>query len=102
VAQASRWTLRPAADADLSDIWQRSAERWGVGQAERYIDGLFAVFDLLAEYPELARERPDFVPPVRVHPVGSHLVIYRVEDLTVEIIRVLHARQNLTAYLQES
>jgi toxin ParE1/3/4 len=102
VAHPSRWTLRPAADADLSDIWQRSATQWGVAQAERYIDGLFAVFDVLAEYPELARERPDFVPPVRVHLAGSHLVIYRVEDLTVDIIRVLHARQNLTAYLQES
>jgi toxin ParE1/3/4 len=102
VAQASRWTLRPAADADLSDIWQRSATQWGVAQAERYIDGLFAVFDLLTEYPELARERSDFVPPVRVHPAGSHLVIYRVEERTVDIIRVLHARQNLTIYLQET
>ena len=74
---------------------------WGSDQADRYADGLFAVFDLLAEFPELAREREEFLPPVRIHPSGSHLVIYRLEGQGVEIIRILHAHQNLTAYLQE-
>jgi toxin ParE1/3/4 len=62
---------------------------------------MFAVFDLLAEFPEMARERGEFRPPVRIHPSGSHLVIYRTEGQVIEIIRVLHAHQNLTAYLQE-
>jgi toxin ParE1/3/4 len=101
MTRTSGWSLRPAAETDLSNIWQASAAQWGIGQADSYIDGLFAVFDLLAEYPELARERTAFSPPVRVHPAGSHLVIYRLEDQTVEIIRVLHSRQNLAAYLQD-
>lgn len=74
---------------------------WGADQADRYADGLFAVFDLLAEFSELAREREAFSPPVRIHPSGSHIVIYRLENQGVEIIRILHAHQNLTAYLQE-
>ncbi len=97
----SRWVIRPAAEADLSDIWRHGAATWGVEQAERYADGLFAVFDLLAEFPELSRERGEFRPPVRIHPSGSHLVIYRPEGQGVEIIRILHAHQNLMAYLQE-
>lgn len=97
----SGWVLRPAAEADLSDIWRQGVATWGVEQAERYADGLFAVFDLLAEFPEMARERGEFSPPVRVHPSGSHLVIYRLEGQGIEIIRVLHAHQNLTVYLQE-
>jgi toxin ParE1/3/4 len=98
---SSGWVLWPAAEADLSEIWLDGAERWGVEQADRYADGLFAVFDLLAEFPEMAREREEFSPPVRIHSSGSHLVIYRLEGQGVEIIRVLHAHQNLTAYLQE-
>ena len=97
----SGWVLRPAAEADLSEIWRQGAANWGVEQAERYSDGLFAAFDLLAEFPEMARERSEFRPPVRFHPNGSHLVIYRSEGQGIEIIRVLHAHQNLTAYLQE-
>ena len=98
---SSRWAIRPAAQSDLSQIWHYGADTWGVEQAERYADGLFAVFDLLAEFPEMARERAEFVPPVRIHPSGAHLVIYRREGEGIEILRIMHARQNLTAYLLE-
>ena len=99
--KSSGWVLRPVAEADLSAIWLQGAARWGVDQAERYADGLFAVFDLLAEFPEMARERREFTPPVRIHPSGSHLVIYQLEGQGIEIIRILHSHQNLTAYLQD-
>lgn len=99
--ESSGWVLRPAAEADLSGIWLQGSASWGDEQAERYADGLFAVFDLLAEFPEMARERGEFRPPVRIHPSGSHLVIYRSEGQGIEIIRILHAHQNLMAYLQE-
>lgn len=99
--QGSNWTIRPAAEVDLAEIWIHGAANWGIDQAERYSDGIFALFDLLAAYPEMAREREDFTPPVRIHPSGSHLVIYRREGQGVEIIRILHAHQNLMAYLND-
>ena len=99
--QSSGWVIRPAAEADLTVIWLHGAATWGVEQAERYSDSLFAVFDLLADFPELARERAEFMPPVRIHPSGSHLVIYRSEGQGIEIIRVLHVHQNLMAFLQD-
>jgi toxin ParE1/3/4 len=95
------WVIRPAAQADLSEIWRHGVATWGVEQADRYVDGLFAIFDLLADFPELARDRTEFLPPVRIHSSGAHLVIYRLEGQGVQIIRILHARQNLTAYLLE-
>jgi len=93
--------LRPAARADLAGIWTDGASRWGVDQADRYTDALFALFNLLAAFPEMARERTEFYPPVRIHPSDAHLVIYRREGQGIEIIRVLHARQDLTAHLLE-
>ena len=95
----SRWVIRPTAETDLSDIWHYGADTWGIEQADRYADGLFALFNLLADFPEMARERIEFTPPVRIHPSGVHLVIYRVEGEGIEIIRILHAHLNLTAYL---
>jgi toxin ParE1/3/4 len=99
--ERSGWVLRPAAGDDLSNIWLEGAASWGVEQAERYADGLFALFDLLVEFPEIARERTEFSPPVRIHPSGAHLVIYRQVEQGIEIIRVLHGHQNLTAYLSD-
>ena len=99
--ESSRWVIRPAAETDLSEIWRHGASSWGIGQADRYADSLFALFDLLADFPEVARERREFTPAVRIHPSGAHLVIYRADGQGVEIIRILHAHQNLTAYLLE-
>jgi toxin ParE1/3/4 len=98
----SRWTLRTAAEIDLSDIWHYSADTWGIAQADRYSDTLFAVFDLLAEFPEMARERSELSPPVRIHPSGKHLVIYLWAGNGIEIIRVLHAHQNLQDFISEA
>lgn len=95
------WVLRPAAEADLSGIWLEGASRWGVEQAEHYTDGLFALFDLLVEFPEIARERAEFSPPVRIHTSGAHLVIYRRERQGIEIVRILHGHQSLSAYLSD-
>jgi len=99
--ESSGWVIRPAAETDLSDIWHQGADMWGIEQADHYADGLFALFDLLADFPEMARERGEFTPPVRIHPSGVHLVIYRTDGQGVEIVRILHAQQNLTAYLLE-
>ena len=55
--ESSRWVIRPAAVTDLSEIWRYGASNWGIGQADRYADSLFALFDLLADFPEMARER---------------------------------------------
>jgi len=35
------------------------------------------------------------------HPIEAHLVIYRTTADGIEIIRILHAHQNLSAYLQD-
>ena len=86
--------LTPRAEADLEDIWHYGAAEWSPEQADRYIDGLVAVFDLLRSMPRIARERTEFTPPVRIHPTGSHLVIYRIAAPHLEILRVVGGRQN--------
>ena len=60
-----------------------------------------ATFRLLRQFPELARERDEIVPPVRVHPHRAHLIVYRVGEDAVEVIRVLHSRQDWQALLQD-
>lgn len=101
MASPDRWSLHPAAQDDLAAVWCHGAARWGPDRADRYADGLFTLFDLLADFPEMARERPEFSPPVRIHPIEAHLVIYRVAAPGIEIIRVLHGHQALTAFLHD-
>lgn len=94
--------LSPAAEQDLSDIWDYSAETWSTDQADEYLRGLEALLGLLSERPNIARERQEFDPPVRVHQYRSHLVIFEASDDRLHLIRVMHARQHWQAYLTES
>lgn len=86
--------LSPKAESDLEDIWQHTASEWSAVQADRYIDGLVDVFELLLTMPHMARERTEFVPPIRIHPTGVHLVIYRVDGDRLDVLRVLGGRQD--------
>ncbi|WP_454277218.1 type II toxin-antitoxin system RelE/ParE family toxin [Roseovarius sp. MBR-154] len=74
---------------------------WSVGQAETYIRAIASDVSLLLQHPEIARERLEIRPPVRVSRSGSHLILYRIEASWLELLLIVHARQNWTAYLNE-
>ncbi|SFP92397.1 type II toxin-antitoxin system RelE/ParE family toxin [Tranquillimonas alkanivorans] len=93
--------LTPLAEDDLAEIWSYSAETWSDEQADGYIDGLFDTMTLLAGRPQMARERTEFDPPVRIHPSRRHLIVYLAERDGILVVRVLGARQDWAAILQD-
>ena len=48
----------------------------------------------------MARERPEFSPPVRIHVCREHLIVYRVEDERILIIRILGGMSDWQAVLR--
>jgi len=93
--------LSPAAQIDLDGIWTYTAETWSPDRADAYLRGLGAKLDALCSHPEIARERHEIDPPVRLHPYRAHLIIYRIEDDHLAIIRVVHKRQHWQALLND-
>jgi len=90
--------LSRLAEQDLIELFLDGAERFGVLQAEVYHDLLTHTFEFLAENPKAARLREEIDPPVRIHPVQSHLVIYRVDgDGELFVIRVRHGHEDWVA-----
>lgn len=94
------YKLTPAAESDLELIWGYTAERWGINQANRYVDDLAAAFDLLAESPALARLREEFAPSVRIHPHAHHLIVFIEAEGGIVIVRVLHESMDVDAQLE--
>ncbi|WP_225765772.1 type II toxin-antitoxin system RelE/ParE family toxin [Inquilinus sp. Marseille-Q2685] len=99
-SEADRYRLTPAALTDLDDIWRYSAETWSAAQADRYLDELVRVFEMIASVPTLAREHREFNPPVRIHAYQSHLIIYTHAGDHVAILRLLGGRQDWLAILK--
>jgi len=83
-----------AAD-DLIHVYVEGVRLFGVAQAEKYYTELEERFELLAFNPHMARERQELIPPVRINPFISHVIVYQIEDDDdVLIIRVRHGRED--------
>ncbi|MBO6561105.1 MAG: type II toxin-antitoxin system RelE/ParE family toxin [Nisaea sp.] len=95
----THYRLTPRARADLEEIWLYSEETWSAEKADDYIDALTEGFEALLRVPEMARERTELRPPVRIHPLGGHLIVYRILEDHIEIVRLLGGRQNWVAIL---
>jgi toxin ParE1/3/4 len=102
VAGEARLVLTPTAEQDLTEIWTCSARQWSQAQADIYLTGLFDAFDLLRRFPELARPRAEFRPPVRIHRHAGHLILYLYDEAVVTIVRVRSVRENWRAALDEA
>jgi toxin ParE1/3/4 len=89
-----RVTIKPKAVADLDGIYRFGVETWGRERANDYIEKIDSLFGLLAEGPEIARERSELIPPVRLHPYKSHLIIFRADAITLDVLRVVHGRSD--------
>ena len=92
--------LSPAAKADLKDIYQCGLRQWRQAQSERYLENLKGQLWLVSEQPLIGIERPDLMPTMRSLPIESHVLFYRVSARQVEILRVLHGRQDPGRHLK--
>jgi toxin ParE1/3/4 len=87
--------LSLAAEDDVIGIAEQGIRLFGSIQARQYHDELFAIFETIAAFPRIARERMELSPPMRIHPFKAHLVVYRVEESgDILIVRVRHAHED--------
>jgi len=86
--------LSPRSLDDLKDSYKYGVLNWGEAQASDYLDTLKASFWKLTEQPKMGVEREALLPNMRSFPVEHHIVFYRLQSEHIEIVRVLHARQD--------
>lgn len=91
--------IAPAAKHDLEGIYQYGLQQWGQDQSESYLAAIKNQLWLLTEQPLIGVERSELLPHIRSFPIQSHILFYRVAARQVEIIRVLHGRQDPLRYL---
>ena len=92
--------IAPAAKNDLKEIYQYGLRQWGQSQSESYLSTIKKQFWLLTQQPLMGTERNELLPEARSLPIESHTLFYRVTANTVEIIRVLHGRQDPQRHLK--
>lgn len=95
----SRYRLTPAAQRDLSSIWDYTEERWDALQAETYAIEIQAAIERIADRPDRGRPCDEVRTGYRRYAVGSHLVFYVDTGSGIDVIRILHQRMDPTRHL---
>ena len=88
----------PSARGDLRAIWFYSYENWGRDQADAYTDAIEAACQALARS-RTAGRRVSGRDSYRKLIVRSHVLYVREYPDRIEVIRILHVRQDPDTHL---
>jgi toxin ParE1/3/4 len=93
-AHRRRIVLTDQAKADLRDILNFTARRWGKAQRSAYRQLIRNTITTLQSSPSLGRSRDHLSVGLRSYPAGSHLLYFLVADDVLVVVRILHSRQD--------
>jgi toxin ParE1/3/4 len=93
---APKIQFRPQVQTDLDAIWDFIAVD-NITAADRLLDRIGTVIDMLAHNPLAGRERPELVPSLRSFPVGNYMIFYLPLDGGVDVVRILSGYLDIEA-----
>jgi toxin ParE1/3/4 len=83
------------AEDDLLSIWRYGADEWSPSAADDHLYAISLACGQLLENPELGRARDELFHGLRSILVDPHTVFYRATMTAVEVVRVLHQREEI-------
>jgi len=88
----AEFVLSDDAALDLQHIYSQGRERFGEGQADKYLGELFDLFELLASQPNMGTIFDVQGAAFRRHPHKAHVLIFEplAGDQGVKILRIFY------------
>jgi toxin ParE1/3/4 len=84
---------------DLDDIYQYGIDTFGIRQAELYENEIWKLVEnLSSNWPFFSecRHLPTKSKMYRWIILESHLIIYRITDKEIQVLRIVHSRRSIT------
>lgn len=91
-----------AAISDLRSIRAYTLETWGPDQEQIYLDSLWAKFDEILASAGKWRVRNDLFPRCQIAAQGRHVILFRVQGTTLQIVRILHSSMDFPRQFPKS
>lgn len=93
------YVLSEEAAADIDEIFEFGAYKFGNAQAIKYLIDLEELFEKLCDNPDIGRERNDIKRGLFSLPYISHIIFYRKLKGKLRIVRVLYGGRDLIRFL---
>jgi plasmid stabilization system protein ParE len=84
---------------DLNDVYHYGIDTFGIRQAELYEKEIWKLVENLSgNWPFFSecRHLPTKSKMYRWIILESHLIIYRITDIEIQVLRILHSRRSIT------
>jgi toxin ParE1/3/4 len=91
---------RPLAAEHIAEIWGPIADD-SLRAADRWVDQLDELFQLLATQPRMGRARDELSPGLRSFGFGRYVSFYEPIDEGIDVVRVLHSARDVYAQFEE-
>jgi toxin ParE1/3/4 len=92
--------ISPEASRDLSEIIDYFVSR-NIDAGDRFVDEFDKKCKYLANFPNMGRSYGNVKADLRGVPLDSYIVLYRVIDNGIEIVRVVSGYRNLESLFAE-
>jgi len=89
-----------AAVGDLKSIRQYTLETWGWEKEEVYLKDLWKKFEDILDDLSRWRFRNDLFPGCQVASQGRHVILFRVQGNTLQIVRILYSAIDFPSHLK--
>ena len=93
--------LTQRAKADLKSIASYTQKKWGIKQRNTYLTQIDTAFHVLSDNPIKGFNYDYIRQGYFKYRVGKHLIFYRIVNLDIEIVRILHERMDIEQRLRE-
>ncbi len=95
-----RIEISPRAQAEITGIWEYTAGEYGEDAADAYVTELDFAMRRVLEYPHMGADCSEVRKGYRRIRSGSHTIYYVPHNRGIDVMRVLHPRQNAKQQLK--
>ena len=88
----------PAVEDDLADIWL-SVAKDSPRAADHFLDAIAERILQVAVFPESGPRRPGIGADTRALTIGNYLILYRLAEERIEVVRVVHGARDVSTLL---
>lgn len=93
------YVLSQLAIDDIDSIWEFTVQNWSIKQAEKYYKSIIGTIKLICKNPEIGNSISEVKENHKRKNVGSHMILYKLQNDVIYIDRILHQRMDIDTQL---
>lgn len=95
ISKPTQLKISQRARQDIIDIGRYTSRRWGKVKRDAYLQSIDIGLNTILENPGIGRKCDYVLPKYHRFDIGRHIVFYRISADTIQIVRILHEKQDV-------